>query len=468
MRKALGCSITAIVQGQLWCLVSIYKGRPLALNSRLPFTHDSFFLELLGVIRYECHYECRFQHLKMMSNLQSITTLFLLLLLSHLVHDYFSIHMVIGVDAGRILDFNITAHVIAQLNSAESYFENLYVRPNGNILISTLSPSATIYTLELSSSPSTLTSSITIPTLDGLLGIDEIMENTFAVVGACFQGLGVLKPNSSALYEIVLPGIDERDGLCWLAPQYRLITQIPEAGGLNGLAVVPRANVTAATDHDATVLIADSTVGRIYRAEIRTGKYEIVIDTPETKIPPGATFAFGVNGLKIHAGFLYWTNTARRSLYRVAIDQHGWPLTSAPGVGQMIETVVEFGDVAAFDDFTIRQDGTLWVCLLRLPLYPSPCSIDCLLVQTDAYRWQIATNVDNKLLASKDNNTLVVPGGDEDWVVAGDTAGRFGRRASDSNILYVVTGGAHLAPIDGRTEGAKVVAIDTAEFIPTW
>ena len=312
----------------------------------------------------------------MMSNLQSIATLFLLLSLSHLVYDYFSNYMVIGVDAGRVGNFPVTAHAIAQLNLCESYFENLYVRPNGNILISTLSPSATIYTLELSSSPPTLTPSITIPTLDGLLGIDEITENTFAIVGARFQGLGVLQPNSSALYEIVLPGMDERDDICWLAPQYRLITHIPEAGGLNGLVVVPRVNAAAATDHDATVLIADSTVGRIFRAEIGTGKYEIVLDTPETQIPPGAAFAFGVNGLKIHAGFLYWTNTARRSLYRVAIDQHGWPLASAPGGGLKIETVVEFGDVAAFDDFTIGQDGTLWVCFLLLPSYPSPCYVD--------------------------------------------------------------------------------------------
>ena len=47
-------------------------------------------------------------------------------------------------------------------------------------------------------------------------------------------------PNSSAVYDIVLPSTEKLEHDRGRAPEYRLVTRIPEAGGLNGLFVVPR------------------------------------------------------------------------------------------------------------------------------------------------------------------------------------------------------------------------------------
>ncbi|KAI8624655.1 hypothetical protein F5Y19DRAFT_453349 [Xylariaceae sp. FL1651] len=204
-------------------------------------------------------------------------------------------------------------------------------------------------------------------------------------------------------------------------PQVKLVKKLERAGVLNG--------VTALPGVDDTVLIADSTKGIVWHVDIHTGAYEVGVQVDE--MSGGA--AVGVNGVHVHDGFLYWTNSSTRTIYRIKITPQGFAATCA---GAEAVAVI---DAVFLDDFAIGDDGTIWV----------------------------ATNYDNRLFAvqSSTNQSVVAAGSPTEFTVAGDTAAVFGRGTSDRQTLYVSTNGGLKAPINSTLmEGGKVVAIDTAGF----
>jgi hypothetical protein len=66
---------------------------------------------------------------------------------------------------------------------------------------------------------------------------------------------------------------------------------------------------------------------------------------------------------------------------------------------------------------------------------------------------------------SKGSVAVVIAGSLNSTLLAEPTSCAFGRTAADRHILYVVTGGALAAPVDGSiTIGAQVVAVDTSRW----
>ncbi len=200
-------------------------------------------------------------------------------------------------------------------------------------------------------------------------------------------------------------------------PAVRRVTDIQEALLLNGLA-----NVGGC---EPAVLVADSTLGVVFRAEVATGDYEKVLDVPETKRGPGSEDrASGVNGIKLHEGYLYWSNSDLHTIYRIQVDEKGYPLE-----GCLVENFATVEGVAFLDDFAIHSRGTIWA----------------------------TTNYYDFIVAIESNGIqTVIPGG----LLAGSTAATFGRTSRDRDILYVIRHGSS----GTASESAKVVAVDTRHF----
>lgn len=209
-------------------------------------------------------------------------------------------------------------------------------------------------------------------------------------------------------------------------PTTRLITKIPEAVFLNGVVSVPGSPSPA-------ILVADNGVSRVWRVDLKTGKYETAAEVPEMKPLPNATLPIGVNGLKIRNGHLYFSNSNLASIFRLPLDRSGLAAEGAQA------TLVAKFDADNVDDFLIDEKGKYWA----------------------------ATNFDNTVaVANQDATGVVVAGTPTELTVAGDTALALGRTMRDRNIVYAVTGGALNRPVNGTvTEPAKVVAIDRTGYV---
>ncbi|KAI0555993.1 hypothetical protein F4679DRAFT_13297 [Xylaria curta] len=314
----------------------------------------------------------------------------------------------------------LPARTIFQLNNnttPNSWFENIALRQNGDLLVTMLQPYASVYSIQQPLSSSPKSSIISIANANGLAGIVETSPDVFAVLGGNFSALATPVPQTMAVWEIDLRGPK---------PTTRLITKMPEAGLLNGAATIP-------TSSSPAILVTDSGISRVWRVDVKTGKYETAAEVPEMKSVPNATIPLGVNGLKIRNGYMYFSNSNLASIYRLAIDKNGIAIKGAKA-----ELVAKY-DTDNIDDFAIDEKGNFWA----------------------------TTNFNDTVAVAKPGSTgIVVVGESTELTVAGDTALAFGGRTkSDKNIVYVTTGGALARPVNGTiTEPAKIVAIDRTGF----
>lgn len=224
-------------------------------------------------------------------------------------------------------------------------------------------------------------------------------------------------------------------------PTKRLVTAIPEAGLLNGVASLPFAAPSSSRNcstppSSPVVLIADSSLGMLWRVDLATGSYEIASAVAEMQPIPDAGLALGVNGVKVRDGYLYFSNSNHLAVYRIAIDAASGRIAA----DAQAELAATFVTKANIDDFDIDAAGNVWV----------------------------ASNFDDtvEVFRADGSGAVVVVGAPTELTVAGDTAVAFGRTAgADKNVVYVSTGGALGNPVNGTvTEPAKVVAIDRTGF----
>ncbi|KAI1403638.1 hypothetical protein F4819DRAFT_450648 [Hypoxylon fuscum] len=326
--------------------------------------------------------------------------------------------LAIPMDRFHQTSLPLPSRIISQMNETGSFIENIAIRHSGALLVTTLHPSASVYTVErpYSNSPSTALVH-TFDDANGLGGISETSRNVFIVAAARFQGLATTYPNTTSIWELELSG---------RGAAARRIVRIPEALLLNGLVSVP-------TTCKPAVLVVDSRLGVVFRVDVTTGRYEVVLDVAELKPVETGPLYLGANGLDIRNGFLYWSNSELVSIYRIGIDRAGYPL-----LGAEVEKVATIEGAGAVDDFTFDEQGNIWA----------------------------ATNLDNTVVVIEtDGRQTVVLGSPTELTVAGDTSVEFGKTAADKHILYVTTSGAVAFPINGTIiEPGKIVAVDTRGF----
>ena len=215
--------------------------------------------------------------------------------------------------------------------------ENLAARANGHLVVTAVNKPL-VYDLDPKPhhiSPKLL---YQFPGVTSMTGIVETAPDIFAVVGGNWSTTTFLaEPGTFSVWSI---------DLNTPVPNVKIISSIPEAAALNGIA-------TLAGSPDI-VLIADSARGAVWRLNIVTGDHSIAIQHPlftnsTTKSP------IAINGIRTFGGMLYFLNSAQGSYGRVPITDDG----SATGEVEILGRL----DVptAKYDDFAMDWEGNAWV-----------------------------------------------------------------------------------------------------------
>ncbi|PFH62952.1 hypothetical protein XA68_10968 [Ophiocordyceps unilateralis] len=295
------------------------------------------------------------------------------------------------------------------------WIENIAVRNNGHLLLNQLLPRAAVIEVTNPWGRNSYEEVVhAFPSLDGLFGIAEPTTDMFVVVGCKFATIGDNVKGSAETWLINFnaSGYDGK-------PLVKRVGRHPYMEFPNGMASLP--------DVDDVVLVADSTLGLVWRLYLETGKTEIAVKVNEMNMHPGTRLKIGVNGIKVIDGYLWWSNSYVGELYRIRIDKLGNPVYDAR------PELMYRHERRFIDDFSFDERG-LWG----------------------------ATNQNNTVLfAAYDGGVSDVAGEQNSPELAADTSCAFGRTPRDHRILYVATGN---NPKKGI--GAKVVAVDTSSIKP--
>jgi hypothetical protein len=160
------------------------------------------------------------------------------------------------------------------------------------------------------------------------------------ILGAPFIGGIVIAPDGSR-YVNYSTGTAGLTGVWRLRPGYppARIAALPPTSFANGLAL----------GGDGILYVADSALGVIWR--VPAGGGTPTVWASGTQLAPNGFI--GANGLKVHDGAVWATNTDRGTLLRIPIGPHG---TAGP-----IQTVAT--GLAGIDDFTFTRDGDILAAL---------------------------------------------------------------------------------------------------------
>ncbi|KAJ7051032.1 hypothetical protein C8F01DRAFT_671023 [Mycena amicta] len=224
------------------------------------------------------------------------------------------------------------------------FLENIAVRASSQLLItSTVSP--TLHTLDPHTPNATLNALYTFPNATGLTGIAEYAPDVFAVVASVLNATSRTEEPGS----VVIWRVD------FTAHSYGPATQpIANVTPTNGLSAVPGLS--------EIILTADSADGAVYAVNMRSGDVSLVIR--DVLLAPTATATLGINGLHVHEGFLYATNSGRGTFLRVPLAVRlGKGLVHATGPLEVIG-VLQNGAPSnshGFDDFAFDKKGRAWV-----------------------------------------------------------------------------------------------------------
>lgn len=336
--------------------------------------------------------------------------------------------------------------LIYQLPTTPSFFESIVSLPNGTLLV-TRQDVPELWSLNPISKTGSCIAHI--PAVQSLTGLAELSADVYVVGGGTYRVANHegSVPGSYSIWLIDLSNPDASP-----AEKVRKVASVPEIGQVNG---VERWD-------EQTVLVADSYFGKVYRVDVGSGTCEVCFEDEATTDAPGAPLRMSVNGIKVRwdaeqgRKYMYFTNTTRLGFYRVpvAADEGGKVQANGPVeilasgyfpaehvAGTAFEALgvksehVEEGAAPWFmpDDFCFAEDGTAF----------------------------ITSHPTNMVFRTvKGGGVMRIAGDLKDWEVAAATACAFGKGEEDRGTLYVCTAGANVVPIDGKTEGAKVVAFE--------
>jgi sugar lactone lactonase YvrE len=307
--------------------------------------------------------------------------------------------------------------------TSPSWAENLVVCDNGDILVTMIAPSASLYRIANPQSSSPITTLIhTFPNVESLLGIAELKSDFFVVVGTNASGV-VAIPGTGILWSVDFSSSSS-------SPLITEITTLPQVSYPNGMTALP--------ENDGAVLLADSTLGCVWHIDIHTKTVVIAVQLKQMEPPSTSFVPIGINGLHamqdlFGSTMLYWSNSFETTIYSITIDGSDGTIISGqqePQIRARAEDRYLF-----IDDFAIDSQGGIWA----------------------------AANFNNTILyASAQSHTLrPVVGSENSLLMAGCTSCSFGRGRSADNILYVTNSGAEVFPVNGTlTIGANVVAVN--------
>ncbi|KAB5525513.1 hypothetical protein GE09DRAFT_1257173 [Coniochaeta sp. 2T2.1] len=244
--------------------------------------------------------------------------------------------LLLHVCSAHALCPNKTSGTIRQLAQFpnNTWVENIAIRSNGQLLV-TLFTSPDVYQIDpFPKHPVPPKLVAHFPDALGLLGITEIKEDVFAIAKGIFDPSGDLTPGSFLVWKADFRGGREM-------PTLSRIADVPDTTIINGMTLVKKGG--------RILLLADSLAGVVWRLNLDTLKYDIVLNDTTTR-PNGALAegGFGVDGVRCRDGFLFFTNT-NLGFFRVRIRDDGT-------VVERVERMAGFSGADDFD-FDDRADA---------------------------------------------------------------------------------------------------------------
>ena len=230
-------------------------------------------------------------------------------------------------------------------------FENSILRPNGNLLLTTITNGSLYEINPLAANPQ----ASLVATFGGasVLGIDSIGYDKYAIAGG-IAGEGMSAYTNESIYTIDL-STDSTTAVPTVA------ATIPDAQLLDGLVALPR--------NPSILLVTDALQGVIYRVDLRNGTSTIAVQDDALSGSPG------VNGIKILGDYAHFTNTATETYgkFRITPD------------GQQAGNIEIIATDAASDDFALAKNGVAYLGSQSSP-------IEIVSVTANGTKTTVATN----------------------------------------------------------------------------
>ncbi|KAH8594901.1 hypothetical protein B0O99DRAFT_572838 [Bisporella sp. PMI_857] len=322
-----------------------------------------------------------------------------------------------GIEARSVLP--LTVNTIYQ-GAIPTWHENLAVRTNGQLVVTRMDGPIIEQVDPTGAIPPVIINTFS-SAYAGCLGITETSTDIFyVVVAAPFDSNFVKTSGNTSVFKIDLTSFKVSSAGAVLTPAViTKVVDLPDAGFLNGMITL---NASA-----GLLLIADSYNGWVYRLNVKTGAYTVVINDAKMKYLPGAITNLGINGIKLRGSYLYFSNTGNPIFSRIPINSVGVPT----GASEVVASILQV------DDFVFRSDGTAW----------------------------LAQNQIQSLSVVAGGQAELVAGNNYSTVLAGVTAAQFGRTSATCNILYLTTNGGLAVPVNGSViTGGKIAYIDTSVY----
>jgi len=293
-----------------------------------------------------------------------------------------------------------------------TWLENIAVRHNGQILVTTISAPTLLQVDPSQQRESAVVARI--PDATGVLGIVELEKDIFYISAG--DMINVTATNlvfPTKIWKVdVRPFRVDAKGNVTRPSKISLIADLSNTTFVNTLCRLgPKDN--------SAILISDSGAGHVLRLDVKTGVASVVInDSTMRSTIPGAA---GVTGIHMHGTHLFYANFAATTFLKI-------PISLTTGVPTGPPTLITNGTL--IDDFTLSRDGKkAWA----------------------------ATNPRNSLIE------IDIPGQKFRTVADGlnATSAALGRTRADYNSVYFVSGGGLDFPITNPgVGGGKVVRVD--------
>lgn len=316
------------------------------------------------------------------------------------------------------------ARTIFQYPQVGTWLENAAVRSNGDVLLTSVGNPGGLHSLNPFDGSAPVLVSNDFGARNATLGIVETVPDTFYVVASNFSTAPTspgVQQGTNAIYKVVFQSRGSN------AAEVSLLTRLPRAKTLNGLTKF----------NDTLLLLADYEGGRVFGVHTQTGKVSRVSHAFD--LEPTASSGGGVNGVHFANDTLYFTNSGQVLLGKIDLD------ADAEQVGKPIYVagpILQKGVFTAWDDFAL--DSTV------------------------EYAYAVSGNANNVRKISLNGNQVesIVAGNVNSTAIAEPTSAVFGRTERDKHVLYVVTAGGSLIPVQTasgpKQVGAQVVAVNLA------
>ena len=291
-------------------------------------------------------------------------------------------------------------HSVTPVHSfgANKFVENLAIRRSGQVLV-TVHNTNELIEVDINAENS---SRVVHRFANNLFGIVEVEEDVFYV------SAGTIGQNGSfAIYTVDLSHSS--------AGVVGKLVDLPEALFLNGSCLLKPGG--------SIILVADSILGAVFAVDVQKETVKTWLQhTALKKVTENPNYP-GVNGIKMHNGYLYLSNTEAKTFLRAGLT----------GAGDALGSIEVVYDRCNIDDFAFDAEGSVY----------------------------LTSHIFNSVVKVRSNGVRSrITGGPYDTIVAGTTAVAFGRTPADRTRLYITTNGGMSNPVHGTVGPGRLLSLE--------